>query len=71
MLQHLMLHYLMMHCFHVALAVIVLFNSKLFQYFTTKLLHYINVVLVHLALLMLHDLNVVLFIVEPFNVALY
>ena len=35
------------------------------------MLHYINVALVHIVLLMLHCLNVVLFIVEPFNVALY
>ena len=34
------------------------------------MLHYIIVALVHIALLMLHYLNVVLFCVAPFNVAL-
>ena len=70
-----MLHYVMMHYFHVALVVVALFNFLPFQYFTIKcctilLLHYI-VALVHIALLMLHYLNVVLFCVAPFNVALY
>ena len=65
----------MMDYFHVAL-VAVLFNFVPFQYFANKcctisLLHYINIALVHIALLMFHYLNVALFTVAPFNVVLY
>ena len=35
------------------------------------MLHYFNVALVHIALLMLRYLNVALFTVAPFNVLLY
>ena len=54
-----MLHYLMMHHFHVALVVAALFNFVLFWYITIKcctilLLHYINVALAYIALLILY-----------------
>ena len=68
-----MLRYLMMHYFPGELVVAGLLNFVLFQYFTIKcctisLLHYINVALFHIALLMLYYLNFALFAVAPFNV---
>ena len=64
----------MAHFFYVALVFVAYF--VLFHYFTIKcctisFLKYIIVALTHIALLMLHYLDVALFTVVQFNIVLY
>ena len=59
MFQYLTLHFLNLHS---------LLPSLMFHY---SILHYVNIALFYVALLMLHYLNVALFTVPTFNVVPY